>query len=236
MEATAALEMGPEPPILIDLLPNIFAYADGHDVLSSFAVVCRQWREAAKDVGLWSELVWRRWLALNPGVHTADGCVPRITLDASGHYSLAEVYFRLSRLPSSLKKTSVHIEVAALSARFTGRCLGGNQTVSAWPGWTFANAQPSAVHPQEKSTFSDQPPFGILTETCRHPWTTRASLSMVRYFEVTIGKVSAQSCPVTARTPCVAVGLCNESFPLEGKMPGWDSNSLAYHGYAPALR
>ena len=29
---------------------------------------------------------------------------------------------------------------------------------------------------------------------------------------------------------CVAVGLCTERFPLDGRMPGWDYHSCGFHG------
>ena len=29
---------------------------------------------------------------------------------------------------------------------------------------------------------------------------------------------------------CVAVGLCTDRFPLDGRMPGWDYHSCGFHG------
>lgn len=33
-----------------------------------------------------------------------------------------------------------------------------------------------------------------------------------------------------ARSQCVALGICNQQFPLFGKQPGWDRHSFGYHG------
>jgi len=53
-------------------------------------------------------------------------------------------------------------------------------------------------------------------------------LSSVAYFEVTIG---ADFEPGGEHTDlCVAVGLCTERFPLDGRMPGWDYHSCGFHG------
>ncbi|CAM9816443.1 unnamed protein product, partial [Laminaria digitata] len=50
---------------------------------------------------------------------------------------------------------------------------------------------------------------------------------LVSYFEVTIS--SPRVDPPHAIPDCVAIGLSEGSFPLQGKMPGWDSASYGYH-------
>ena len=63
------------------------------------------------------------------------------------------------------------------------------------------------------------------------------------YFEVAICAAATTACPlrntvatdihfddVPAPAACVAIGLAKRSFPLCGRMPGWDSHSVGYHG------
>ena len=50
----------------------------------------------------------------------------------------------------------------------------------------------------------------------------------VPYFEVKIADTFQPGADYS--DVCVAVGLCNSSFRLTGKMPGWDLNSCGFHG------
>jgi len=69
------------------------------------------------------------------------------------------------------------------------------------------------------------------------PWMTKAGAwdvapRFVAYYEVSIrDRPVGRPAPPDGTTAnnCVAVGLANAEFPLEGLMPGWDSRSYAYH-------
>ena len=61
-----------------------------------------------------------------------------------------------------------------------------------------------------------------------NPHPNQVRLSSVAYFEVTIG---AEFEPGGEHSDlCVAVGLCTDRFPLDGRMPGWDYHSCGFHG------
>ena len=71
---------------------------------------------------------------------------------------------------------------------------------------------------------------------------TRAALSSVAYFEVTISDALGAASAASAASqpgaqdgeaevlPCVSIGLATRRFALYGRQPGWDKHSLGYHG------
>lgn len=78
---------------------------------------------------------------------------------------------------------------------------------------------------------SDMPLPLVDQHTCcrtRADGVVEVRLSGVAYFEVTIGE---HFIPGGDHVDlCVAVGLCTDRFPLDGRMPGWDYHSCGFHG------
>ena len=60
----------------------------------------------------------------------------------------------------------------------------------------------------------------------------RVVASEVAYFEAAIEEDPSRAPPEEThdRESCVSIGLCTADFPLKGKQPGWDVESVGWHG------
>ena len=60
----------------------------------------------------------------------------------------------------------------------------------------------------------------------------RVVASEVAYFEAAIEEDPSRAPPEEThdRESCVSIGLCTTAFPLKGKQPGWDVESVGWHG------
>ena len=60
----------------------------------------------------------------------------------------------------------------------------------------------------------------------------RVVASEVAYFEAAIEEDPSRAPPEEThdRESCVSIGLCTADFPLKGKQPGWDRESVGWHG------
>mmetsp|Transcript_23818 Transcript_23818/g.37244 ORF Transcript_23818/g.37244 Transcript_23818/m.37244 type:complete len:458 (+) Transcript_23818:30-1403(+) len=220
-----------------DCVWSVMNHLDGERLVMLLSVN-RRLRQFVSDPGL-----WKKACEGLPGFCE----VPSLNIVAGeeGYKGWARVYQALSNENAQIAMNSqlslpncTGMTSTGKTIQFTGH-IGADRAVRAAEGWLlpwdvegpfpgskflakaalWARGQPLSWH---------VPPLLAQTE---ESGTARYICSLCRYFEVTVHHANSRSTQDSGDEGrwCVAIGVSNTKFCLDGMQPGWDIHSCAYH-------